>query len=455
VTSPSPPDGRATHVLLVDDEPGIRRGLRRFLEIRGFRVSEATTCAEAEAAVRRMPPDAIILDHRLPDGDGVALVPRLKELAPETPLIILTAHGSIELAVRAMKDGADQFLTKPVETETLLVVLERALENQRNRQKQSAGSSRRRRQKLDPFLGESSVIHRLEEQARKLLPSESPILLEGETGSGKGILARWLHDHGPRSEEAFVDLNCAALSRELLETELFGHEKGAFTSASGAKEGLLEVAHRGSVFLDEVGDMELGVQPKLLTVLEEKRFRRLGSVRDRHVDIRLIVATHQDLGLLVEEGRFREDLYFRMSTLPLRIPPLRERSADIPLLARHLLGGLLAEVGRPGLSLADDAMAALQRHQWPGNIRELRNVLERGVLASDGEVIRETDLSFGLPPRRPQRAGRESLTELERQGIERALAAEGGHVARAAQRLGIPRSSLYKKLKRYGIRTSR
>jgi len=453
VTPPSLLTARKTRVLLVEDEDGIRQGLRRFLEAKGFTVEEAVNCRAAEETYRSLPPDAAILDHRLPDGSGVDLVARLKELAPSVPLIILTAHGSIELAVRAIQEGADQFLTKPVELPALLLILQRVLENQRNRQKQMAGRSRQARESLDPFLGVSPAMRRLANETRKILASESAILIEGETGTGKGVLARWLHQNSPRADEAFVDLNCAGLSRELLETELFGHERGAFTGATATKVGLMEVAHRGTVFLDEIGDMDFPVQPKLLTVIEEKRFRRLGDIRDRHVDIRLIAATHHDLGRLVEEGRFRGDLYFRISTIPLTVPPLRERLEDIPLLARHFLDGFAAEMGRPGAALSERALFALERYHWPGNLRELRNVLERALLVSEGNLIHERDLRFATRIGASAESAVLSIEELERKGIERALQVEEGHVDRAAHRLGIPRSSLYKKLKRYGLAT--
>jgi DNA-binding NtrC family response regulator len=452
---------RKGRVLIVDDEAGVRLGLRRFLEAKGYAVEDVASCKEAEESFRAMPPDAAVLDHRLPDGSGVDLVSRLKELAPSVPLVMLTGHGSIELAVQAIQKGADQFLTKPLELPALLVILERAIENQRNRQKQAAGRSVAAALP-DPFAGQSPAIRALAEEARKVAGSESPILIEGETGTGKGVLARWIHQNGPRDEEAFVDLNCAGLSRELLETELFGHEKGAFTGAVGSKMGLLEAAHRGTVFLDEIGDMELPVQPKLLTVLEEKRFRRLGDVRDRHVDIRLLAATHHDLGRLAQEGRFRSDLYFRINTLPLTVPPLRERVEDIPVLARGFLSRFATELGRGGITLADDGLLALQQYRWPGNIRELRNVLERAVLVSEGHVIRRQDLRFALSPHPPPAsdpstsdASASTLEDLERRGIEQALRAEHGHVDRAAHRLGIPRSSLYKKIKKYGLQPSR
>jgi DNA-binding NtrC family response regulator len=284
--------------------------------------------------------------------------------------------------------------------------------------------------------------------------SSSPILIEGETGSGKGVLAKWLHRNGSRGDEPLVDMNCAGLSREFLETELFGHEKGAYTGAVSSKPGLLEVAHRGVVFLDEIGDLDPQVQPKLLKVLEEKRFRRLGEVRDRQVDIQLIAATHQDLSTLTRESKFRSDLYYRISTIPLRVPSLRERPEDIPVLARRLLQGLAADLGRRGLRLSDEAEGRLGRYAWPGNVRELRNVLERALLLAGGDVIDAGDLRFEGPGAPSPDAGPGSaltLEELERMHIARVLQDLGGRVAEASQRLGIPRSTLYQKIKKFGI----
>jgi transcriptional regulator with GAF, ATPase, and Fis domain len=267
------------------------------------------------------------------------------------------------------------------------------------------------------------------------------------------VLARWLHDHGPRAEEAFVDLNCASLSRELLESELFGHEKGAFTGAVAAKEGLLEVAHRGTLFLDEIGDVDAAVQPKLLKVLEEGRFRRLGDVRDREVDVRLVAATHQDIAEAVRDKRFRSDLYFRISALPLVIPPLRERPEDVAVLAETLLARIGADMGRPELTLSEEAVAALQDYGWPGNTRELRNVLERAAILSRGQVLVPRDLRFNaaLEGASPAADSRLTLEEVERRHIERVLGEESGHVERTARRLGVPRSSLYERIKRLAI----
>ncbi|HXD30825.1 MAG TPA: sigma-54 dependent transcriptional regulator [Pyrinomonadaceae bacterium] len=444
-------------ILIVDDEPGLRFGVRDYLELQGYEIDEAESCENAQHLFRTSRPDVVIADYLLPDGTALDLLPRLKEIDPGIPLLILTAHGSIDLAVRAIKEGAEQFLTKPLELPALLVILRRILENRRNLNKQLATKSREVRTAIDPFIGNSAPIRALAEQARKVLSTDSPILILGETGSGKGVLARWIHAHSPRSEEAFVDLNCAGLTRDLLETELFGHEKGAFTSATASKQGLFEVAHRGTIFLDEIGDVDLQIQPKLLKVLEEKRFRRVGDVRDRQVDVRLLAATHQDLSQLVSEKKFRDDLYFRISTIPLIFPSLRSRREDISVLAEFLLDKFAADLGRGELKLSAEGLEALQSYAWPGNVRELRNVIERAVLLSEQKTLGPKDLHFD------GRAGalasyahsNLTLSEVERQHIEHVLQEENGSVERAAKRLGVPRSSLYEKLKRHRIATSR
>ena len=313
-------------ILLVEDDQKIRQMFARYLSAHGFLAEETDTFAAALKSFEAIRPDIAVLDFKLPDGTALELVPKLKELEPSIPIIVLTGFGSMELGVSLIKAGAEQCLAKPIEPPALLLVIQKVLENSRNQQKQLASSSKRKRVALDPFLGESPAIKRLAEIAAKVAKSHSPVLIQGETGTGKGVLANWFHENGPRAEEPFVDLNCAGLSREFLETELFGYEKGAYTGAVNPKPGLLEVGHRGTIFLDEIGDIDPNVQPKLLKVVEEKKFRRMGDVRDRFVDVRLIAATHQDLRQLIESKVFRSDLYFRISTVPIAIPPLRERA---------------------------------------------------------------------------------------------------------------------------------
>jgi len=309
---------------------------------------------------------------------------------------------------------------------------------------------------LDPFLGASEAMQRLRELATKVAANDSPVLIVGETGSGKGVLANWLHTNSSRRNEEFLDLNCAGLDREFLETELFGHEKGAFTSAVAAKPGLLEVANHGTVFLDEIGDVDLRVQPKLLKVLETGRFRRLGDIRDRFADVRLISATHRDLGRELQEGRFRPDLFYRINIILLQLPALRTRPEDIPFLAVRLLGSMKPLLPDTVMELDNSAISALRRYSWPGNIRELRNVLQRALLVAETNVISERELQF-LPSGMEGVAGCSLLTkdltlqELERAHIETVLAQESGSIQRAAKRLGIPRSSLYNKLSRFRV----
>ena len=443
-------------VLLVEEEAGIRQSLQRVLAADGYEIAEAENGRQARETFARSRADAVIASSRLSDGGVLDLLAHVRMVAPDTAFLVLARPDELDAAVRALTAGADQLLTKPVDRAALLFVLQRALENQRSRRRRETDQIVRKRRTPDPFLGTSAAIRALRDQARRVVETEKPVLVLGETGSGKGVLASWLHANGSRSEESFLDLNCAGLSKDLVESELFGHEKGAFTSAVTAKPGLLEVADKGTFFLDEIGDMDLAVQPKLLKVLEEKTFRRLGDVRDRRVDIWLIAATHQDLNAMVGEKRFRGDLYFRISTLTLRIPALKERVEDIRALAQAFLREIAADVDHPPLELSPGALARLERHPWPGNIRELHNVLERAALLSSGSVLEAGDLGFDF------RGGTAAdslagltLEQAERRLIERALAEEGGHVERAAAKLGISRSSLYQRIQRHRIVVSR
>ncbi|HEU4522232.1 MAG TPA: sigma-54 dependent transcriptional regulator [Thermoanaerobaculia bacterium] len=312
----------APRLLVVDDEEGVRFAIRDFLEASGFQVEEADSCRAARECLQQSAIDAVILDYRLRDGTAFDLIPHIKRPDDDIGLVVLTGHGSIDLAVSAVKAGADHFMTKPLELTALKVILERILAGRRTK-KRAAVTRNRANAARNPFLGPSAVIARLRDESRRLATADTPVLIQGATGSGKGVLAEWLHRNSARAGEAFVDLNCAGLSREFLDSELFGHERGAFTGAVAAKQGLLELADGGTLFLDEIGDMDPGVQAKLLKVVEERRFRRLGDVRDRTVDIRLICATHRDLPEAVASGAFRSDLYYRISGFRLTIPPLR------------------------------------------------------------------------------------------------------------------------------------
>jgi DNA-binding NtrC family response regulator len=436
-------------ILLVEDDEDLRQAYTAHLTANGFVVEEAGDQVTAHRSFGSVRPDVAILDFQLPDGTALDLLPKFKDLEPTVPIIVLTGFGSMELGVSLIKNGAEQCLSKPVEPSALLMIVHKLLENSRNQQKQLANSTRRRRVKLDPFLGESLSIKRLAETAAKVANSQSPVLIQGETGTGKGVLATWLHENGPRADEPFVDLNCAGLTREFLESELFGHEKGAFTGAINPKQGLLEVGHRGTVFLDEVGDIDPNVQPKLLKVVEEKKFRRMGDVRDRFIDVRLIAATHQDLQHLIQTKAFRSDLYFRISTVPLALPPLRERQDDIPAVAHSLLLRICSDMARPPAQLSARAVERLRSYYWPGNIRELRNVLERALLFTDQPVLEPGDLAFEISSVHRTDAYKPewTLEELERFHIAAAFSAENQNVEMTARRLGIAKSTLYQKLK--------
>jgi DNA-binding NtrC family response regulator len=447
----------AAVILVVDDDPLVRASIRQLLQALGFSVREADSCETGIAAFRSHRPDIVLIEHRLPDGDGVHLIGQLRATDPDVPCIVLSGHGTIDLAVQAVKEGAENFVTKPIKTGLLEALIPRLLQQQASRKRTIVQDVREARADLDPFLGTSAAIRSLAEDARRMAAADGPLLLLGETGSGKGVLARWCHRNGPRREEAFIDLNCASLSKEFLESELFGHDRGAFTGAVTAKQGLLEIAHRGMLFLDEIGDMDLAIQPKLLKVLEDKRFRRLGDVREREVSVRLIAATHHDLRDLVSAQRFRRDLYFRIATLPLAVPPLRERAEDIPTLVDSLLFRIGSELGRPGMRVSGAALSALVCYPWPGNLRELKNLLERAVLLTDGSLIGARELRLHARTDTTSRSAVSSATEdltlaeLERRHIERIYEAEQQNVQRTAVRLGIPRSSLYQKLARLGL----
>jgi DNA-binding NtrC family response regulator len=445
-----------TKVLLVDDDALILTALTEFLRLEGYKVLQASNLKTAYRLIEVEAPDVSVVDYNLPDGDALGFLSTIQSVNPNMKCIVLTGHGTIDLAVRAMKEGAEQFLTKPVQFGVLASTVRSCVDRLQAQRTELARRMNRTRREKNPFQGTSQLIQRLSEEAHKIVHTERPILIQGETGTGKGVLAEWLHKKGPRANEALVDVNCAGLSKELLESELFGYEKGAFTGAATNKQGLLEVAHKGILFLDELGEMDLMVQPKLLKVLENNRFRRLGDIRERVVDIQIIAATNRNLVQSVEQMTFREDLYFRISTFHLRIPPLRERKEDIPVLANSLLEGLAKDLAREQQELSREAETALRDYSWPGNIWELRNVLERVALTCENRVIEAADLR--LTHRMPKFAttvpvagSAVTLAELEREYITRVLQEEAGKVSQAAIRLGIPRSTLYQKIKVYGI----
>ena len=429
-------------VLVLEDEPTTRLLIAGHLRGRGYPVLEAGDVAGAAALAEAAVPDAILSDYYLADGTAMDLLRRVRALDEGVPFLVITSQATIDLAVQAIREGADQFIPKPLDLVSLELFLARLLEErrlralQRSRQRQEGGGQ-------DPFVGGSPAIRQMERQVARLAEADVPVLILGESGTGKGVLARWIHRASARRDAALVEINCAGLHKELLESELFGHEKGAFTGATAAKQGLFELAHRATLFLDELGDMDLQSQAKLLKVLEEKKFRRLGGTREISVDFRLIAATNQDLQERVRAGLFRADLYWRVSTLPLTLPPLRERREELPALAQVLLAEFRRR--RP-VTLGAEALAAIQAYGWPGNIRELRNVLERATLLADSDIIRPADLALAPPPG-PVRTLAEVVRAAERSHINRVMEICSGRDDEAARQLGISRSSLYEKLK--------
>jgi len=446
-------------LLVVDDERSLRFSIGEWARDEGYAPLEAASGREALEAVREHGVDAVLLDLKLADEDGPRVLRDLKELDPTMPVVMLTGHGTVEQAVRAIQLGAYDFMLKPPDLSHLGVVLDRALEHARlrlevSRLRQSTGG---RVDIVGASDGLQLAMSRLERAARA---SASTVLLYGETGSGKELMARYLHEKSARAGGPFVELNCSAIPEQLLESELYGHERGAFTDAKRFKKGLFELADRGTLFLDEIGEMAPQLQAKLLRVLETRTFRRVGGAADITVDVRVVAATHRDLTKLVSEGRFREDLYFRLNVVPVQVPPLRERIADIPPLAEHFVARFCRELGRPTAALHPAALERLKAYRWPGNVRELRNVIERVVLLEADDEIRAEH----LPSEMVHASGTQSaagdpfpagavrpLAELEKMAIEHALRVCDGNKTRAATLLGIARQTLRTKLKEYAI----
>jgi len=438
-------------ILIVEEEKETRGILRDYLEDKGYEIATAATCVLTEQIWRSSRPDLAILDYSLSDGDALGLIPRLNAIDASIPIIILTGYGSIDLAAEAVKLGAELFLPKPADLSILYALIQRSLENRRNHRQQLAERTRSSRGITDPFLGKSDSIRRLADHAHKVALTDTPALIQGESGTGKGTIARWLHRNGPRAPEPLVDLNCGELSGNRLESVLFGGERKAPDDGSQSEAGLLEIAHKGTVFLDEIESVDFQIQPRLVKVVDDKQFRRLGEVYDRRVDIRLIAATQQVLAPAVLRKQFRGDLYDRISWIYLSIPPLRERVEDIPILTACILGELAADIGSGALELGGVALRALQGYSWPGNIRELRNVLERVVLVTGKDVLADQNFRFDVQIEQYLSGIGQfrTLEEMERNYIQQVLHKERGRVQSAARKLGIPRSSLYHKLKQY------
>lgn len=443
----------ARHLLLVEDEPDIRAGLQALLEHGGWNVIPADTVGAACRAFDEHQPDVALVDVMLPDGSGVEVLEHIKRSSEATPVIMASGVGTIDMAVQAMRRGAESFLPKPYDIDNLELLLEQAMRVIATSRQLAALRRGADRVALE-FIGDSAAAAGLRAMIERVAPAPSPVLLLGESGTGKGLVARLLHARSPRARQPFVDLNCAGLGKELLESELFGHERGAFTDARAAKPGLLEIATGGTVFLDEIGELDIAVQARLLKALEDKKFRRVGGVRDTHVDIRLIAATNRDLEVEVREGRFRKDLYYRINVVKIEIPPLRSRPQDIPLIAHGLLAHLSAELGRPDLAISGRALERLQTYDWPGNVRELRNALERGALLSSDGRIKVEDLPLDRTPADDRGSSAHApgsvrpLDDVILEAIQKAVSVADGNVRKAARLLDVSPTTIYSRLKR-------
>jgi len=443
-------------ILVVDDEPAQRELVSGFLRKRGFEVDEAAGGQAALARFTQEPFDLVLTDQRMPDLSGLDLLQRLRAVTPEAAVIVMTAYGTIETAVGAIKAGATDYLSKPINLDELLHRIERVRERQRllgeNRELRAALEERHR---VEGIIGDSGRMQEVLSLVRRVAPSDATVLIRGESGTGKELIARAIHHASPRAGGPLVAVNCAALPEGLLESELFGHEKGAFTGAAASRKGRFELADGGSIFLDEIGDLPLHLQVKLLRVLQERQFERVGGTRTIPVNVRVLAATHRNLEALVREGRFRDDLYYRINVVTLLLPPLRERREDLSPLIEHFLTRFAGKNGKTIRGLTREARDALLRYDYPGNVRELENLIERAVVLTRDEVIGKSDLPLTLDEQTAESdapAGLVAAVEgLERRMMRDALSRAGGVQTRAAELLGISERVLRYKLRKYGL----
>jgi DNA-binding NtrC family response regulator len=451
------------HILVVDDEKNYLVVLSALLNDAGYKVSAVDNPFAALDLLSKEPVSLVLSDLKMPRMDGLEFFRRAQQKFGPVPFIILTAFATVETALEAMKAGVFDYLMKPFNNEEILLTVGKALDYSRLRNENASLKRQLELSRKRDLVGESPQIRQLLGDVARVAPARTSIMIMGESGSGKELVARMLHDASPRAAGPLVTVNCATFTEPLLESELFGHERGAFTGAVERKQGLLEIADGGTLFLDEIGEFPLVLQPKLLRVLQERRFRRVGGTVELETDVRLVAATNSDLRVMVDEGDFREDLYYRLNVVTLKVPPLRERGEDIALLAMYFLRRFADELGREVSGIAPEALALMQQYAWPGNVRELQNAMERGVLFCKGAVLQVDDLPDSIrPASRPAPSVPVSLSgadkplpermeDVERQLIHDALVRARGVQARAAQLLGISRSNLQYKLKKYGL----
>jgi DNA-binding NtrC family response regulator len=440
------------NILVVDDEEPFRRLLKNELARKGYGVEVAADGNAALAVLRDRAFDAILLDVVMPGVDGLSLMRKLKEDPSVPPIIVLTGRATVETAVEAMKNGAYDYLTKPYKLDELIIVVDRACEYGRLSVKSKLLEQELvRKEPPFAFIGRSRQLQDIFALIKKVAPTDSPVFIQGESGTGKELVANTVWHFSTRKETPFVALNCASLSENLIESEIFGHEKGAFTNAYQLKRGLVEVADKGTLFLDEIGEMPVGLQAKLLRFLDSGEYRRVGGNKALSVDVRLIAATNKDLPAMIKKGAFREDLYYRLNVINIAIPPLRERKEDIPELARHFLAKYAKKLSKTIRDVSPDALELLAGYHWPGNVRELENIIERAVILCETETLDADCLSIPSPAIVEELGTNPSLEEMEKNYILRVLKEANGNQSKASQLLGIDRKTLYLKLKKYGI----
>lgn len=445
-------------VLVIDDEESIRFGLNKLLVQGGYTCLTAGSAGEGFQLFTTHNPAVVLLDLRLPDMEGLDFMKKLKETDKYVSIIIMTAYGTIETAVNALKSGAENFLTKPIDPDGLLVLLKKTLEINEIKRRSDYLQVQEEAKAADYYVGRSDKLRKIHEVIHILSQNDTTVLVLGETGTGKGLYARLIHNLSNRSNHNFVEINCAGFSRELLESELFGYDKGAFTGAVGNKTGLFELANGGTIFLDEIGEMEVNVQAKLLKVIEDKRFRRLGGIQEKVVDVRVIAASNRNLVREVKMKNFREDLFYRLNVMPIMIPALRELREDILPLSEYYLISMCQKQGKKIQGFTPAAQQAILNYSWPGNIREMANLIERSVILCTGTEIEPADLGLPSPskssPRIVEDSGLSSLEEMEKDHIRKVISASNKNLSRAAEILGITRSTLYSKIRRYNLEDS-
>jgi len=445
-------------ILVIEDEDKLRRVIELHLTANGYEVEQAATGEDGLRLADRA--DLVLSDLKLPGMDGVGVLAHSRQLNPAAPVVLMTAYGTVETAVEAMKKGAADFILKPFSLEHLTAVIEKALEIRSLRsENQELKQELARRYQFDNIVGRSEAMKDIFSTIARIAPSRATVLLCGESGVGKDLIARSIHFHSPRRDKPFVKIACTSIPENLMESELFGYEKGAFTGAQQSKPGKFEQADGGTVFLDEIGDVPATIQVKLLRILQEREFERLGSNKTRQIDVRVVAATNADLRAALEQGRFREDLYYRLNVVPLNIPSLRERREDIAFLAKHFLDRFAAETGRDGATLTQEALDKLLAYPWPGNVRELENVIERSLLLSNGDVLLAADIKLDMAPRGKTVAGDAALfvpegmtlDEYEQAIIREAMRRANGNKSQAARLLGLTRNALRYRLDQMGI----